>query len=411
MGLSMNTITIGDDDHSHPHTHKVFLLSNYILLGAASSCIFLTLFTSLRRPPLRRQLPTSANINPTPTRQPSSPINPTTTIAAVISSPPPPVWVVFTSLRRPPLRRQLPTSANINPTTTPPNAASKSGSPLSDTDVSNFCNQTTIYHLGMDVTKAELISRTNWRRQEKIENVGEWKARVYILIGARLRFWGFYGAARWTQGEGLNSQTCGGQNAIFTISCPIQTNGIPNNTASFELSVISLRVLVLEKKVPFFSFVWSADFSMVGIFSRLANLRRTQSALDVKDVAEATHSSTTIASTESNNSNHGIEIVVGFKPIEHPTEPLDNDQPIPYPLPDPSILNDGRIWKERVSSSVQTRADMAVVQEEASIEPETQRAKPPRPCNRVILPSVSAPEHSILKLLEECNASDISFHS
>uniref|UniRef100_A0A5B7CCB6 Transmembrane protein n=1 Tax=Davidia involucrata TaxID=16924 RepID=A0A5B7CCB6_DAVIN len=28
---------------SHYHTHKIFLLSNYILLGAASSCIFLTL--------------------------------------------------------------------------------------------------------------------------------------------------------------------------------------------------------------------------------------------------------------------------------------------------------------------------------------------------------------------------------
>ncbi|KNA03820.1 hypothetical protein SOVF_205500 [Spinacia oleracea] len=28
---------------SHNHTHKIFLLCNYILLGAASSCIFLTL--------------------------------------------------------------------------------------------------------------------------------------------------------------------------------------------------------------------------------------------------------------------------------------------------------------------------------------------------------------------------------
>ncbi|EPS60808.1 hypothetical protein M569_13992, partial [Genlisea aurea] len=34
---------------SHPYTHKIFLLSNYILLGAASSCIFLTL--SLRLVP------------------------------------------------------------------------------------------------------------------------------------------------------------------------------------------------------------------------------------------------------------------------------------------------------------------------------------------------------------------------
>ncbi|XP_051120073.1 uncharacterized protein LOC127243892 [Andrographis paniculata] len=36
-------------DCSHPNTHKVFLLCNYILLGAASSCVFLTL--SLRLVP------------------------------------------------------------------------------------------------------------------------------------------------------------------------------------------------------------------------------------------------------------------------------------------------------------------------------------------------------------------------
>ncbi|KAL3645759.1 hypothetical protein CASFOL_010939 [Castilleja foliolosa] len=156
---------------------------------------------------------------------------------------------------------------------------------------------------------------------------------------------------------------------------------------------------------------------MVGIFSRFsvrANHRRTQSALDERDefprISEATNNLTTIASTASNNLNHGVEIAVGFKPIEHPTEPLDNDQPILCPLPDPSILNDGRIWKERVSSSVQTRAYMAAMQEQTSTEPETPKAKP-RPRNRVILPSASAPEHSILKLLEECSASDISFHS
>ncbi|KAL6586841.1 hypothetical protein OROMI_001829 [Orobanche minor] len=43
MGLSINTVTLGGEDCSHPGTHKVFLLSNYFLLGAASSCIFLTL--------------------------------------------------------------------------------------------------------------------------------------------------------------------------------------------------------------------------------------------------------------------------------------------------------------------------------------------------------------------------------
>ncbi|KAG8390708.1 hypothetical protein BUALT_Bualt01G0111600 [Buddleja alternifolia] len=39
-GLS---ISDGESSSSSSHTHKVFLLTNYILLGAASSCIFLTL--------------------------------------------------------------------------------------------------------------------------------------------------------------------------------------------------------------------------------------------------------------------------------------------------------------------------------------------------------------------------------
>ncbi|KAL8517881.1 hypothetical protein ACS0TY_009263 [Phlomoides rotata] len=39
MGLSIDTSS-GDESS---HTHRVFLVSNYILLGAASSCIFLTL--------------------------------------------------------------------------------------------------------------------------------------------------------------------------------------------------------------------------------------------------------------------------------------------------------------------------------------------------------------------------------
>ncbi|CAN1199570.1 Ankyrin repeat domain-containing protein 13C [Linum perenne] len=53
------------------------------------------------------------------------------------------------------------------------------GAPLSESDVAGFCSQTSVYRPGMDVTKAQLVGRTNWRRQEKCESVGEWKARVY----------------------------------------------------------------------------------------------------------------------------------------------------------------------------------------------------------------------------------------
>lgn len=58
-------------------------------------------------------------------------------------------------------------------------AFENAGVPMSDDDVAAFCSQTSVYRPGMDVTKAELIPRTNWRRQDKIESVGEWKAKVY----------------------------------------------------------------------------------------------------------------------------------------------------------------------------------------------------------------------------------------
>jgi hypothetical protein len=39
------------------------------------------------------------------------------------------------------------------------------------------------------------------------------------------------------------------------------------------------------------------------------------------------------------DSPHGIEVGVEFKPVEHPVEPLNLDQPVKCPLPEPSILH------------------------------------------------------------------------
>ena len=72
---------------------------------------------------------------------------------------------------------------------------------------------------------------------------------------------------------------------------------------------------------------------------------------------------------------------------------------------------DGRIWKERVCAG--ERTELPVVQEDTPTEPSAADMipRPPRPprsrSNRTILPSASAPEHNILKLLEECNSSGI----
>ncbi|CAA3033062.1 Hypothetical predicted protein, partial [Olea europaea subsp. europaea] len=112
-------------------------------------------------------------------------------------------------------------------------------------------------------------------------------------------------------------------------------------------------------------------------------------------------SEATSAVTEAAAATHGIEVAMEFKPVEHPTEPLDNDQPIQCPLPFLIMISDGRIWKERVSSGVQRRTDMPVISKTTTpVESITPGTKP-RHTSRVTLPSVSAPEHSILKLLEE----------
>ncbi|KAJ9129084.1 hypothetical protein P3X46_034147, partial [Hevea brasiliensis] len=69
---------------------------------------------------------------------------------------------------------------------------------------------------------------------------------------------------------------------------------------------------------------------------------------------------------------------------------------------------DGRLWKERVSATVRRRADLPVMKEDGALESETAGTKTrPIQSNRLILPSISAPEHNLLKLLEECSASGI----
>ncbi|CAB4306229.1 unnamed protein product [Prunus armeniaca] len=67
-------------------------------------------------------------------------------------------------------------------------AFENAGSPMSESDIAGFCSQTSVYRPGMDVTKAELVGRTNWRRQEKTESVGEWKARVFEIHNVLFSF-------------------------------------------------------------------------------------------------------------------------------------------------------------------------------------------------------------------------------
>ncbi|VFQ70574.1 unnamed protein product [Cuscuta campestris] len=135
---------------------------------------------------------------------------------------------------------------------------------------------------------------------------------------------------------------------------------------------------------------------MVGVFSRFSAInkiaahRRSTSATEEKtalppSLPEAAAAGADVAATTCDMDE--------FKPVQHPNEPLDDDHPVQCPFPEPSssVFNgknivtgsqDGRKWKEK---------------EEAVVEPETSATKPkPR-----ILPSISAPEHNVLSLLDE----------
>ncbi|XP_020248756.1 uncharacterized protein LOC109826174 isoform X2 [Asparagus officinalis] len=135
---------------------------------------------------------------------------------------------------------------------------------------------------------------------------------------------------------------------------------------------------------------------MVGIFSKFSGgrigHRRTQSAVDARQTLAQ---NVEVLDPAPVPTAHVIETTVEFKPVEHPTEPTDCDQP------------DGRIWKERMSSvSARFRGDLPVVKEGPHLEPEAVAGsdKPrPSPTKRGILPSLSAPEHDLIKLLDDCN--------
>ncbi|KAL4363738.1 hypothetical protein GQ457_04G036860 [Hibiscus cannabinus] len=132
---------------------------------------------------------------------------------------------------------------------------------------------------------------------------------------------------------------------------------------------------------------------MVGIFSRFSvgrsAHRRSKSSLDERDVVMPSNPDVPAAAdaATATATAHGIEVAVEFKPVEHPIEPLDNDRPIQCPLPEPSILNDGRIWQERVSANVR-RAELPVINDGDTFESEATEMKPQATrSNRLILPS------------------------
>ncbi|KAI5659931.1 hypothetical protein M9H77_28724 [Catharanthus roseus] len=65
------------------------------------------------------------------------------------------------------------------------NALEGAGVQPSENEVAHevaLMSQTNMYRPGIDVTQAELVPHLNWRRQERTEMVGSWKAKVYDML-------------------------------------------------------------------------------------------------------------------------------------------------------------------------------------------------------------------------------------
>lgn len=65
------------------------------------------------------------------------------------------------------------------------NALEGAGVQPSEAEVAHevaLMSQTNMYRPGIDVTQADLVPHLNWRRQERTEMVGSWKAKVYDML-------------------------------------------------------------------------------------------------------------------------------------------------------------------------------------------------------------------------------------
>ncbi|KAI0529036.1 hypothetical protein KFK09_001581 [Dendrobium nobile] len=141
---------------------------------------------------------------------------------------------------------------------------------------------------------------------------------------------------------------------------------------------------------------------MSGIFSLFSGSRSghqtTQSTTDERE-AQIAEKGDPLATT----SHRGFEVDNGFRPVEHPVEPISQDQPVRCPLSEPSILNDGRIWKERISSTgAPAKADLLVVKKAGTKLEKVSVGRRHKSAPRTRPASLSATEEIILKLPEEC---------
>ncbi|KAJ4745866.1 Cystic fibrosis transmembrane conductance regulator [Rhynchospora pubera] len=111
---------------------------------------------------------------------------------------------------------------------------------------------------------------------------------------------------------------------------------------------------------------------------------------------------------EMENGGAVLEMEIDFKPIEHPPEPPDDDQPIKCPLPDPMSLIVDEVFDEPCTESLQTIAELLKGNEtstENSSGTDENETK-----HETVLPELAtdtksahkSPHHKIFQVFQQC---------
>ncbi|KAJ3705921.1 hypothetical protein LUZ61_009626 [Rhynchospora tenuis] len=114
---------------------------------------------------------------------------------------------------------------------------------------------------------------------------------------------------------------------------------------------------------------------------------------------------------EMENGEVVVEMEIDFKPIEHPPEPPDDDQPIKCPIPDTMSLIVDEVFDEPCTESLQTIAELLKGNETTSTEnssgTDESEAK-----HETVLPELAtdtdtksahkSPHHKIFQVFQQC---------
>eukprot|EP00262_Sarcandra_glabra_P008686 TRINITY_DN22329_c0_g1_i1.p1 TRINITY_DN22329_c0_g1~~TRINITY_DN22329_c0_g1_i1.p1 ORF type:complete len:156 (-),score=28.76 TRINITY_DN22329_c0_g1_i1:214-681(-) len=150
---------------------------------------------------------------------------------------------------------------------------------------------------------------------------------------------------------------------------------------------------------------------MVGLFSRISVYRRSHSSLvDIKEthVRKSDEVVETDCNVGASVGDHevAVEVDFDFKPIDHPIEPADDDRPVKCPMPNSTVLNDGRASKGPFAEGLQKQAEYLVVNEEGIVmfaEPSPQAVrKRHHSLTQDHTPPFLPPQSTIFQLFQEC---------